>query len=344
MGYGTLQVLFYPDLYQKLYNCSSYNVDDIPLSSRQHPMLGSIYIILFFVYETSHLLTLPVMYQRMKQLSCYKIMFYLSLFDFSALPVIALGSGVFMFMGFVFCSNPTFFYALGIGASPWWYCETMAAILLAFNRCVDVIDPRWADRLFHGWKTWLWLLLPTLYGIHHLIFAPTIIFSGVIGCWHFNPHVGYLEDTDGSYSAVELARHNAAVLTLLTTLYTTFCLKLIWSMRSNVSDAEWKKRVREKKGLFVQVFLISLGHLGTAFFYTFMHYVQANAYLATIAQLMWISAHGMPGVVYLTMNSSIRADVLKNLGVGDKRNRIGPTTTGPLTGMDLATTVKDRQG
>lgn len=52
----------------------------------------------------------------------------------------------------------------------------------------------------------------------------------------------------------------------------------------------------------------------------------------------------MPGVVYLTMNSSIRADVLKNLGVGDKRNRIGPTTTGPLTGMDLATTVKDRQG
>lgn len=53
MGYGTLQVLFYPDLYQKLYNCSSYNVDDIPLSSRQHPMLGSIYIILFFVYEVS---------------------------------------------------------------------------------------------------------------------------------------------------------------------------------------------------------------------------------------------------------------------------------------------------
>lgn len=87
-----------------------------------------------------------------------------------------------------------------------------------------------------------------------------------------------------------------------------------------------------------------------------MHFVHANAYLAMIAQLMWISAHGtldmgthysqaralgMPGVVYLTMNSSIRNDVLKNLGIGDKRNRIGVTTTGPLTGLDMATTVQD---
>lgn len=91
-----------------------------------------------------------------------------------------------------------------------------------------------------------------------------------------------------------------------------------------------------------------------------MHYVHANAYLAMIAQLMWISAHGkllmtmpkilyayclgMPGVVYLTMNSSIRNDVLKNLGIGDKRNRIGATTTGPLSGMDVATTVRDWEG
>ncbi|KAH7680061.1 Protein SRT-31, partial [Aphelenchoides avenae] len=146
------------------------------------------------------------------------------------------------------------------------------------------------------------------------------------------------------YSAVELARHNAAVLSLLITLYSIFCLKLVWSMRTNASDAEWKKRVAEKKGLFIQVLLISLGHLGTAFFYTFMHYVHANAYLAMIAQLMWISAHGMPGVVYLTMNSSIRNDVLKNLGIGDKRNRIGATTTGPLSGMDVATTVRDWEG
>lgn len=105
--------------------------------------------------------------------------------------------------------------------------------------------------------------------------------------------------------------------------------------------------------------LISLGHLGTAFFFTFMHYVHANVYLATVAQLMWISAHGkfwyllsldvstsglhfigMPGVVYMTMNASIRNDVLKSLGVGDRRQRavIGVTTTRPITGLELIST------
>lgn len=57
---------------------------------------------------------------------------------------------------------------------------------------------------------------------------------------------------------MELARHNAAVLSLLITLYTTFCLKLVWSMKANVSDAQWKKRVAEKKGVSRKYLLQSL--------------------------------------------------------------------------------------
>lgn len=87
-----------------------------------------------------------------------------------------------------------------VSISVWWYCETAAAILLAFNRCVDLISARWAEKIFGGWRTWLWLLVPTLYGAEHLLFAKTVIWSGVIGCWHFNPHVGYLEDVEHSVS------------------------------------------------------------------------------------------------------------------------------------------------
>ncbi|KAH7715194.1 Protein SRT-31 [Aphelenchoides avenae] len=289
---------------------------------------------------TAHLLTLPVIWERTKNLPCYKIMFYMSLLDVTALPVIALGSGVFMFLGLVFCSSPSIFYALALPVSIWWYCETAAAILLAFNRCVDLISARWAERIFGGWRTWVWLLVPTLYGIEHLLFAKTVIWSGVIGCWHFNPHVGYLEDAEHSYGAQELARHNISVLILLVTLYTIFCLRLLRDMKKNVSDQEWRHRVSAKKGLFLQVLLISINHLGTAFFYTFMHYIHANEYIAAVAQLVWISAHGLPGVVYLTMNASIRKDVVKMLGIGDKANRIAASTTGPFTGLDLATTFK----
>ncbi|KAH7700596.1 Protein SRT-59, partial [Aphelenchoides avenae] len=112
--YGALQILLHPDDYQRLYNCSLYSVDDIPLEARRHPVLGSVYVLLFVVFETCHVLCLPVLWTKMQHSSCYKIMFYMSVLDITGLPVIALGSGIFMFLGVVFCSAPTFLYALAL--------------------------------------------------------------------------------------------------------------------------------------------------------------------------------------------------------------------------------------
>ncbi|KAH7714553.1 SRT-39 protein, partial [Aphelenchoides avenae] len=115
MGYGARQiVLFDRENFDRLYNCTAYNVDDVPLERRQDPILGACYILLFSFYETAHLITIPVLYQRQKTLSCYKIMLYMSFFDFTALPAVALGTRVFMFTGFVYCSHPTVFYMLGL--------------------------------------------------------------------------------------------------------------------------------------------------------------------------------------------------------------------------------------
>ncbi|KAH7726028.1 Protein SRT-23 [Aphelenchoides avenae] len=168
----------------------------------------------------------------------------------------------------------------------------MGAILLAFNRCVDIMSHRVAERMFGGWKTWVWLLLPSLYGIHHLVFAKTIIFNGVIGCWHFNPHLGYIDDTEDNFSAHELAVHNVFVLILLTSLYAIFCVRMVWDLNKKSDTSDWRKNVASRKSLFLQVLLISFNHLATAFIYSFMHYVHANPLIATVAQLVWISAHG----------------------------------------------------
>lgn len=88
--------------------------------------------------------------------------------------------------------------------SAWWYCETLATTLLAFNRCVDVISPSWADKLFGGWKTWPWLTLPTLFGLEHMFSAPVVVYSCVLGWWHYNQHVEYLEDKQGIVSSVRV--------------------------------------------------------------------------------------------------------------------------------------------
>ncbi|KAI1703204.1 serpentine type 7TM GPCR chemoreceptor srt domain-containing protein [Ditylenchus destructor] len=332
-NYGALGILFHPEAYHRYYNnCTVYDVDAIPLQQRQHPLLGTVYIILFLIYETSLLLCLPSIWKRMRESSCYKIMFYMTILDITALPVIALGSGVLMFLGLVFCSNPTLLYAMALPAPIFWYCETVAAVLLAFNRCLDVISFNWSDKLFGGRRTWIWMILPTIYGIERLIFAKTVIFSGVIGCWHLNPHVGYLADNENVFDSQELAQHDLVTIVCLLGLYSIFCLRVMCETEKSSKINDWKtngsKKV-ERRSLFLQVLLISINHLATAALYTLMIFVPtcATPWLASIAQLVWISAHGLPGVVYLTMNNTIRKDVKAMLGTDFHRWKVSNKTS-----------------
>ncbi|KAH7712801.1 hypothetical protein AAVH_19875 [Aphelenchoides avenae] len=51
--YGAIEILFHPAEFQRLYNCSAYSIDDIPLEARQHPITGAVYVILFLIYQVS---------------------------------------------------------------------------------------------------------------------------------------------------------------------------------------------------------------------------------------------------------------------------------------------------
>jgi len=45
--------LFYQNEYERLYNCSIYDIDQIPLEKRQHKILGIFFIILSTIYVVS---------------------------------------------------------------------------------------------------------------------------------------------------------------------------------------------------------------------------------------------------------------------------------------------------
>lgn len=77
--------------------------------------------------------------------------------------------------------------------------ETLGAVILAFDRCLEMASSDWARALFSGNRAWLWCLLPLGYGVQNYWFfhkPPT--FSAVYGAWFYNPHVGYFEDTNGT--------------------------------------------------------------------------------------------------------------------------------------------------
>lgn len=68
--------LFRPDTYERLYNCSVYEVADVPLERRQHPMLGCLFLMTFTIYEVNFKhLAQSVLIENRKKLSadCAKI-------------------------------------------------------------------------------------------------------------------------------------------------------------------------------------------------------------------------------------------------------------------------------
>ncbi|KAH7700799.1 Protein SRT-23 [Aphelenchoides avenae] len=76
--------LFKRNDYERLYNCSLYNVTDVPLEKRQSILLGTFFTTCFIVFELLYIPCLVAISRRMEQ-SCYKLMFYIGLIDVACL-------------------------------------------------------------------------------------------------------------------------------------------------------------------------------------------------------------------------------------------------------------------
>ncbi|KAI1692921.1 serpentine type 7TM GPCR chemoreceptor srt domain-containing protein [Ditylenchus destructor] len=74
------EYLFDDTEFDRLYNCSMYEVDSIPFDKRQHLILGWIFIALFAIFE---ILYIPCIFAISKHLqhSSFKIMFYIGIAD-----------------------------------------------------------------------------------------------------------------------------------------------------------------------------------------------------------------------------------------------------------------------
>lgn len=149
--------LFEPETYARLYNCSAYRVEDVPLAERQHTALGASLIVLFVIFELLYIPCIMAIVRHL-QYSSYKLMFYIGVVDMLALCVIGFATGVYAIEGAVFCSHPTTIYWLGLSAHFFWFTESTAGIVLATNRCLESWYPHSSRILFDGWRTWVWLV------------------------------------------------------------------------------------------------------------------------------------------------------------------------------------------
>jgi hypothetical protein len=115
--------------FQLLFNCSFYNVSDVPLSKRANFPLG-IFVMFITISETVNLikkrltnvfipiikmLYLPCLVSIWRHLmeSCYKLMFTMGILDVLVLLTYFLPNSYFQMVGAVYCSHPIVFYIVG---------------------------------------------------------------------------------------------------------------------------------------------------------------------------------------------------------------------------------------
>ncbi|KAH7699331.1 Protein SRT-42 b, partial [Aphelenchoides avenae] len=104
--------IFRREEYERLYNCSLYDVEQIPLERRQHPVAGFAILLLCAIFCTIYLPPMFVMRRYMERAS-YKIMFFIGLMDVGMLAIVAAAYGVLTIRGSVFCSDPDWVYVHG---------------------------------------------------------------------------------------------------------------------------------------------------------------------------------------------------------------------------------------
>ncbi|KAI6209141.1 hypothetical protein M3Y96_00189700 [Aphelenchoides besseyi] len=307
---GLYFYFFHPDEYNRMYNCSFYSVEDLPIERRRHVIYAIIVLALFVIYEVKQLkstwpkiLYLPCIYamfnKHVRQSFCYKLMIEMALYDMITLPLTALLPGIFSFNGWMFCSHPTITYMGGTIIFPMWIGYSLCSLILSINRCLSMSRYK---VIFEGpTREMFWVLLPPFVTFVVLMFGQSITYNSMLGAWFFNPHLGYYEDLNGSYPSDIQFYNNITFCVVLPVVYVLFFLNNYALSRKRVSGMSGKEY-----RLFIQTLIINFTIAGAAAGYMLMQYLSLPEYFIAFSHVGWIIVEGAPPVIYLTMNETIR--------------------------------------
>ncbi|KAI6171969.1 hypothetical protein M3Y98_00921000 [Aphelenchoides besseyi] len=241
--------------------------------------------------------------------ACYKLMRYIGIIDLFLIPISGTLTGYLAINGYSFCSYPTLIYFTGsisLGAQKQ---EKISPIV--FTAQLNGINNPCAQSLFRNdfsttKQTKFWLITPTIYGLYFVLFATPVAFSSVHMSCFFNPFKGY-NDTVG-----HLVNDTIEPLSLIV-IYTTFCIVVSVRSAANKTGKNAVQNGAKRKAQilsFFQVFLISVVNVVACSIYVLMNIVPISPLLIIIGTF------GLPPVIFLTLNRTIRRDTLKMLCCG----------------------------
>uniref|UniRef100_A0A183BXW0 G protein-coupled receptor n=1 Tax=Globodera pallida TaxID=36090 RepID=A0A183BXW0_GLOPA len=230
-------------------------------------------------------------WKHMRDNSCYKLLFYIGMTDLAILWAPGFFCGWANLRGAVFCSYPTLMYFVGLAVSAFWTAETTADLILAFNRCLDLVSPRFSHILFSGPRTSLWITGCSLYALYWVLFIKPGTFNSIYFGWFFYPFVGYRTgDDQREYEHWLFKVHDAVVAFLTPLIYLIFVAKLFYDVRKNRRQfgAVLSEMGAVQIRIFTQVFLVSLINTLTNSLYVYMQSNEVHQWMITLAEFAWL--------------------------------------------------------
>uniref|UniRef100_A0A915CPY1 G protein-coupled receptor n=1 Tax=Ditylenchus dipsaci TaxID=166011 RepID=A0A915CPY1_9BILA len=233
---------FQQDFYATRYNCSAYSQEEWQSFGKKKPFLGACFIMIGVVTQVIYVPFLfGMMQKKFRDMSCYKIMFYLGILDVGNIVGGTLITGYLTWHGAVFCSHPGLIYFAGCFGVASWCAACLTCVLLAFNRCVDFARSDLSDTMFGGYKTWIWLLLPTVYFLAVSFYEMPVIYNSEFVAWFYDPFIGVPIHYDYDYSNTTHAINNIAVIFILCAENAFLCHN-IFKLSGHLSSSIKRKR------------------------------------------------------------------------------------------------------
>ncbi|KAL3084065.1 hypothetical protein niasHS_009198 [Heterodera schachtii] len=300
-------LLFRHDEFDKLYGCDGFNADKIPLEQRTNIVNGGILITLFFIFELLYMPCMVSIYKIMDN-ACYKLMFFIGILDMLSMFINALETGILGIIGAVYCDYSLLIYTTGSMITVLWIAETSAEMMLAIDRCIELLRPQLAHAIFSGNKLRCLFALPICYASVMAMFTKSVLFSGIYLSWFFNPYFGYTDDFGEIYSNPMHTVHNSFIALGLSSIYIVFSAVLSWQTYTMSSSHQTFQPSWTQKMTFLQVIIISLVHSITAVIYVSMQYVRISKIYIIVGTYAWVFTNGCPPLVHLLLNNRIRND------------------------------------
>ncbi|KAI6237927.1 hypothetical protein M3Y95_00316300 [Aphelenchoides besseyi] len=306
-------LLFNSEKYERLYNCSFYDVNSLPIENRRHRFWGLFFLFLysvcFFLYIVC-MIAMLTMEQR-KQAS-YQIMILLGVIHCIGLQTSGLFAGIWTFQGTVFCSSgsSTINYVVGCLAVSSWCASTMTSQILGLNRCFVLFNRNVADLVFGGWRLIFWLSLPLLYMTYMFGFTVPPVFTSILMSYLYDPHFYYFTDQTATYKNVSHIVNNLFVCLTESGIYGTLIVLYIRATRSE--STEIRTAVIRDKRIYIQVLLVGFIHFIASLTYVLIQFFPAfqTEYVIVMASTFYLLSQGTPPLIYIFVNRTLRNQIL----------------------------------